>query len=69
VKEITTRQAEVLRRIKYCIKRDGYAPGHADLCEYFGFKSANASSSHIKALIRKGYISTGRYGHKTKVIK
>ena len=67
MKEITTRQAEVLRRIKYCIKRDGYCPSLVDLCEYFGFKSKNAAFGHVKALMRKGYIEQGRYGHKIKI--
>ena len=67
MKEITTRQAEVLRYIRGYIKKLGYAPSHSSICEYFGFKSQQASLGHINALKRKGYIEEGRYGHKTKI--
>ena len=67
MKEITQRQAEVLRYIKGYIKKKGYAPSHAEICKYFGFKSQQASLGHINALKRKGYIEEGRYDHKTKI--
>ena len=67
MKEITTRQAEVLRYIKTYHKKHNYLPSHAEICKYFGFKSQQASLGHINALRRKGYIEQGRYGHKTKI--
>ena len=53
---LTTRQAEVLKFIKSYIEETGYPPTRADIARELGFKSANASEEHLKALARKGAI-------------
>ena len=54
--KLTTRQAEVLEFIKSYIEETGYPPTRADIAKELGFKSANASEEHLKALARKGAI-------------
>ena len=54
--KLTTRQAEVLEFIKSYIEETGYPPTRADIAKKLGFKSANASEEHLKALARKGAI-------------
>ena len=54
--KLTTRQAEVLEFIKSYIEETGYPPTRADIAKELGFKSANASAEHLKALARKGAI-------------
>jgi repressor LexA len=54
--KLTNRQAEVLEFIKSYIEETGYPPTRADIARELGFKSANASEEHLKALARKGAI-------------
>lgn len=54
--KLTPRQAEVLAFIKSYIDATGYPPTRADIANELGFKSANASEEHLKALARKGAI-------------
>ncbi|MDK1024635.1 MAG: transcriptional repressor LexA [Gammaproteobacteria bacterium] len=54
--KLTLRQSEVLDFIKYYIEDTGYPPTRADIAKELGFKSANASEEHLKALARKGAI-------------
>lgn len=54
--KLTPRQAEVLAFIKSHIDDTGYPPTRADIANQLGFKSANASEEHLKALARKGAI-------------
>lgn len=54
--KLTTRQTEVLEFIKSYIEETGYPPTRADIAKELGFKSANASEEHLKALARKGAI-------------
>jgi repressor LexA len=54
--KLTTRQVEVLEFIKSYIDETGYPPTRADIAKKLGFKSANASEEHLKALARKGAI-------------
>ena len=54
--KLTPRQAEVLAFIKSYIEQTGYPPTRADIANELGFKSANASEEHLKALARKGAI-------------
>ena len=54
--KLTQRQAEVLAFIKRYIEETGYPPTRADIAGELGFKSANASEEHLKALARKGAI-------------
>ncbi|MFT7133379.1 MAG: repressor LexA [Cyclobacteriaceae bacterium] len=54
--KLTPRQAEVLEFIKSYLDETGYPPTRADIARQLGFKSANASEEHLKALARKGAI-------------
>lgn len=54
--KLTARQTEVLDFIKSYIDETGYPPTRADIAKKLGFKSANASEEHLKALARKGAI-------------
>lgn len=54
--KLTPRQTEVLDFIKSYIDETGYPPTRADIAKELGFKSANASEEHLKALARKGAI-------------
>ena len=54
--KLTPRQAEVLAFIKSYLDETGYPPTRADIARQLGFKSANASEEHLKALARKGAI-------------
>ena len=54
--KLTTRQTEVLDFIRSYIDEIGYPPTRADIAKELGFKSANASEEHLKALARKGAI-------------
>ena len=54
--KLTARQHEVLEFIRSYIESSGYPPTRADIANELGFKSANASEEHLKALARKGAI-------------
>ena len=54
--KLTARQHEVLEFIRSYIENSGYPPTRADIANELGFKSANASEEHLKALARKGAI-------------
>ena len=54
--KLTDRQNEVLNFIKNYIEATGYPPTRAEIAQELGFKSANASEEHLKALARKGAI-------------
>jgi repressor LexA len=54
--KLTARQTEVLDFIRSHIDDTGYPPTRADIANELGFKSANASEEHLKALARKGAI-------------
>jgi repressor LexA len=54
--KLTPRQAEVLEFIKSYLDETGYPPTRADIARQLGFKRANASEEHLKALARKGAI-------------
>ncbi len=54
--KLTPRQSEVLEFIKSYMDDTGYPPTRAEIARQLGFKSANASEEHLKALARKGAI-------------
>lgn len=54
--KLTPRQSEVLDFIKSYMDETGYPPTRAEIARQLGFKSANASEEHLKALARKGAI-------------
>ncbi|MCX7706011.1 MAG: transcriptional repressor LexA [bacterium] len=57
MKKLTSRQIEILRFITTFIKNNGYGPSVEDVRLFFGFKSPNAVTCHIRSLINKGYLS------------
>ena len=54
--KLTARQTQVLDFIRSHIDETGYPPTRADIAQELGFRSANASEEHLKALARKGAI-------------
>jgi hypothetical protein len=52
--KLTVRQQQILELIQNTIARTGSPPTRAEIATEFGFKSANASEEHLKALARKG---------------
>ncbi|MGL5599465.1 MAG: LexA family transcriptional regulator [Silvania sp.] len=55
---LTYRQSEVLAAIKEYIARVGFPPTMTELARLIGCSSPNAAADHVKALRRKGYISS-----------
>ncbi len=56
MKDLTSRQAEVLAFIRRVIEETGMPPTRAEIAEALGFRSTNASEDHLRALARKGVI-------------
>jgi repressor LexA len=56
MRELTSRQQEILELIKQHIHTTGFPPTRAEIANQLGFKSANAAEEHLKALARKGVI-------------
>jgi repressor LexA len=56
MRELTSRQQEILELIKQHIQTTGFPPTRAEIANQLGFKSANAAEEHLKALARKGVI-------------
>ncbi len=54
--KLTERQQQVLDLIRSEVDRTGFPPTRAEIARALGFKSANASEDHLKALARKGAI-------------
>lgn len=54
--KLTARQREILALIQQSVKERGIPPTRVEIATELGFKSANASEDHIKALARKGAI-------------
>ncbi|MGB9641897.1 MAG: transcriptional repressor LexA [Candidatus Ratteibacteria bacterium] len=56
MKKLTGRQSEILKFITLFMKQYGYAPSVQDIRLFFGFKSPNAVTCHLRSLINKGYL-------------
>ncbi len=54
---LTERQEELLNYIKDHILIHGYPPSIREMCDHMGIRSTNGVNDHLKALVRKGYIS------------
>lgn len=54
--KLTKRQAEVLSFIKDFRDLNGYSPTLAEIANEFGFRSQNAASDHVDALVRKNAV-------------
>lgn len=57
MKELTRRQREVLDFIERYLEEKGYPPSVRDIAAQFGLVSAAGVHKHIKALVRKNYLS------------
>lgn len=57
-KGLTSRQKQVLDFINAFLTRNGFPPTVREVAENFGFKSPRAAHDHMKALQRKGYLTT-----------
>lgn len=57
MKELTTRQHEILGFIQLHFAEESYWPSIREIQSHFGFRSTNAVMGHLRALERKGYIS------------
>ncbi|MBV1930555.1 MAG: transcriptional repressor LexA [Porticoccaceae bacterium] len=54
--KLTRRQAQILEFIEQTLSSTGFPPTRAEIATEFGFRSANASEEHLRALARKGVI-------------
>lgn len=54
---LSPRQRQVLDLIVTSIRDHGYPPTIREICRHFGFRSTNGVSDHIRALVRKGYVT------------
>ena len=57
MKDLTSRQREILELIKSNLKEKGFPPTRADISRTLGFKSHNAAEQHLRAIEKKGFIS------------
>lgn len=57
MKALTPRQRQVLEFIEAFVRERGYSPSVRDIAARFGLVSAAGVHKHIKALVRKGYLS------------
>ena len=55
-KPLTKRQKEILTFVSDHINSAGFPPTRDDISKHFGFRSANAAESHLRALEHKGVI-------------
>lgn len=55
--ELTQRQAEILAYIEEFHVAKGLPPTRAEIAAHFGFRSANAAETHLRALAKKGAIA------------
>ena len=56
LKPLTKRQQEIFDFIIESMANNGAPPTRQEIAHHFGFRSANASEDHLKALHKKGYI-------------
>jgi repressor LexA len=56
MRDLTSRQQEILALIQQHIADTGFPPTRAEIAAQLGFRSPNAAEEHLKALARKGVI-------------
>jgi repressor LexA len=56
MRELTSRQKQILFLIQKAIKESGMPPTRAEIAKALKFKSVNAAEEHLRALERKGAI-------------
>ncbi|MBW8456977.1 MAG: transcriptional repressor LexA [Thiobacillus sp.] len=54
MRDLTSRQEEILNLIKEWIETTGLPPTRMEIARHFGFSSPNAAEQHLKVLARKG---------------
>jgi len=60
--ELSPRQREVLEYIQLCISKDQIPPTYREIGDALGISSTNGVADHVKALMKKGYISRPKEG-------
>ncbi len=60
MKELTSRQQQLLTFIGEHLAEVGYPPTIREMADHMGIRSTNGVSDHLKALERKGYIARER---------
>jgi repressor LexA len=61
MKELTKRQREVLEIIERAVRSKGYPPSMREITSQLNLASAAGIHKHIKALVRKGFITKENY--------
>ncbi len=56
MRDLTSRQQEILQFIRDRIEATGLPPTRAEIAQEFGFRSPNAAEEHLKVLARKGML-------------
>ena len=57
MEDLAPRQREILEYIASAIDQKGIAPTYREIGDALGIRSTNGVSDHVKALVRKGYLS------------
>ncbi len=60
IKDLTAKQAAILKYIQKKITEDGRPPTIREIGERFAFKSTGTTRDHLRSLSQKGYIRTNR---------
>ncbi len=53
---LNEKELEILRYVKDCIERDGYAPAVRDICQALGIRSTSTVHGYLHRLNEKGYL-------------
>ena len=69
MKKLTEKQARVLEIISQKIGGDGMPPTLDELREELGMSSKNAVLTHLKALVKKGYIQRSNKARDIRILK
>lgn len=65
--ELTPRQQNILDFVYEFQQQNGYPPSIREIGEFFGIRSTNGVSDHLRALERKGFLS--RNGHLSRSLQ
>jgi repressor LexA len=65
--ELTPRQQNILDFVHEFQQQNGYPPSIREIGEFFGIRSTNGVSDHLRALERKGFLS--RNGHLSRSLQ
>ena len=53
---LTFRQGEVLAFIVTFTAREKWSPTRREISDHFGWRTINAAETHVKVLVKKGYL-------------